>query len=96
MAALSELGLEGSGEADDDRLCIFLGQASPSEPSSDLCLIAWVRGWGNGGLGWRYAQRDPVLLPPFPEMHLSTNRGQGDLRKRYPFLGLRLPDGVLG
>lgn len=33
LGALSELGLEGEGEADGDRLCLFLQRASPVEAS---------------------------------------------------------------
>lgn len=85
VGALSELGLEGSREADGDRLCMFLWRASPIEPSSEFCLMtrADLDG-GSGAWGWVAGStgRDPVLLPAIPAMLLSTNRGQGDLRKR--------------
>ena len=80
----SELGLEGLGEADGDRLCTFLRWASLLEPSSELCSV--MRGKGKqeaegGGEGI-------VLLPAIPAMLLSNNRGQDDLRKWYPFFGI--------
>lgn len=81
----SELGLEGLGEADGDRLYTLLWWASLLEPSSELCSVMRGRGKQEAEGG---GEGNPVLFPAISAMLLSNNRGQDDLRKQYPFFGI--------
>lgn len=89
----SELGLEGLGEADGDRLCTLLWWASLLQPRSELCSVMRGRGrqeaegGGEGGIQFCF---QPSLQCSFP-----TTGGRMTLGNNIHSLGFKQPGEIL-